>query len=130
MAPKTKKKRNRRITLQSATKPKRPPRKPLEHAIVELFGDGWIQVYAADNVRVHVFNRLHIGSPAMVNNVDEFHSLDMPRPYREIYFPRNIRATGLLEKRTIEGEYLRREKLKTLQEYRQLADDIEKGDGC
>ena len=119
--------KTRRIVLRSADRPKPAPRKPPEHVIVELCGDGWVQVYSADNVRVHVFNRLHIADPAMANDVDEFHSLEMARPYRHLYFPRHVRATGLIEKRTIEAEYLRREKLKTLREFQQLGDDIKEG---
>ena len=120
------KQKPRRVALRSHERPRPEPRKPSEHVVVEIFGDGWIQVYAADNVHVHIFNRLRINNPTMADDVDEFHLLDMPRPYREIYFPRNIRATGLLEKRTIKGEYLRREKLKVLREYQNLAEDLKK----
>ena len=62
----------------------------------------------------------------MADDIDEFHALEMPRPYRQLYFPRHIRATGMIEKRTIEGEYLRREKLRTLWEYQRLGDDLKK----
>lgn len=122
------KKKTRRVVLQTTTKPKRPPRKEPEYVIVELCGDGWVQIYAEDHIRFHVFNRLHSTDPARANDVDEFHALDdMSRQHRRLYFPRHLRATGQVEKRTVEAEYNRRENLKTLHEYQQLADDLKDG---
>lgn len=126
MAPKIKEKM-RRVVLHATDRPRPPAREKPVPVIVEVAADGWIQVYGADNVRVHVFNRLRIDNAAMADDVDEFHLLDMPRPYRQLYFPRHVRATGLVEKRTVEAEYLRREKLKTLREFQRMADDAKKG---
>ena len=123
------KNKTKRVVLRSTGRPKPKPRKETEYIIVELYSDSFFRVYGADNVRVHVFNRLHISNSTMANDVDEFHTLSMPRPFRRIYYPRNIRETGLVKKRTIEAEYNRCEKLKTLREYQQLAEEHKKGGG-
>ena len=123
----TAKKRTRRVALRSTERPKPTPRKEPEYVVVELCADGWIQIYAEDHIRVHIFNRLHSIDPARANDVDEFHALEMARPFRRIYYPQHLRATGMVEKRTVEAEYNRRENLKMLREFQQLADDLEEG---
>lgn len=97
---------------------------PPVHVLIQLHDDGFVEVFAAENVRIHCFSRLAGAGPKLANLIDEYHERTMPRVYSEIYNPRNIRASGLVERRTIEGEFLRREKLQMLKEFQQMKEDI------
>ncbi len=93
---------------KSLPRPKASTRRPIvprEKVLVEMLGNGLVQVYADDNIDVHFFNRLFVemedGETA--NMIDEYHEGTMPRCYRELYFPSGCRAIGFHEKITVEA---------------------------
>jgi hypothetical protein len=75
--------------------------------VVQLYSDGYVEVYGPDHVDVRVVNRLHIGNPANASDVDAYHERQLPQRYREVMFPRNLRAAGQCRKITPEQEAAR-----------------------
>jgi hypothetical protein len=84
--------------------------------LVVLNPDGFAEVYGPPEVCVYVANRLDTdGGNAAEVTADEYLDLTLPRPYRELYFPRNLRASGIVEHRTAADELDRRAALAIVQ---------------
>ena len=121
-------KKTRRIVLRSTGRPKPAPREKPVPVIIEVAADGFLTIYGPRHVRPIVFNRLVAVRPEEANIVDAFHEFEIPRPFREVYCPRNVLKTHNIERRTLEKEITRRERLAMLRDFRGLAKACEKGD--
>ena len=113
----------RRVVLRTTDKPKPEPRENLVPIIIEVSADGWIQVYGPAQVRPVIFNRLVASQPEEADLVDEFHELDLPRNYRQFYFPKYLLKTHFIDRRTVDKETRRRERLALHDLYREVAGD-------
>jgi hypothetical protein len=95
-----------RATTISATTTRRKPLACKERVkvLVVLHANGWAEVYADDHVDVRVVNRLFVENEdaMLANTIDAYMEGTMPRTYRNLYWPRKLRATGLCEKVTPE----------------------------
>ena len=119
----------RRITLRSTDRPKPPAREKSVPIIIEAAADGFIQVYGPRHVRPIIFDRLVARRAEEAELVEHFHELELPRPYREFYFPKHVLKTHLIEKRTLEKEIQRRERLVELHAYQAIAEGARKQGG-
>lgn len=71
------------------------------YVVVELHGDGYVQVYGPRHVRARIVQRpvTNIQDRARAASlIDEWIALNMPIPYRDIYFPSSCRASGKYER--------------------------------
>ena len=121
------KRKTRRVALRSVDRPKPPAReKPIPN-IIEVFADGWIQIFGPRHVRPVVFDGLIAARPEEADVVDMFHEHEVPRVHREFYFPKFLLKTHLVEKRTLEKEVRRREWLAMLRDFQGLAETCKEG---
>jgi hypothetical protein len=110
--------RTKTIRLRTVDRPKPEPRPAPIPIIVEVFADGFIQVYGPPHVRVVVLNHFaDEGSADLHSTIDEYHELELPRLHRPIYDTRRIVAMGNMKRRTIEGEAKRRWELAVVHGY-------------
>jgi hypothetical protein len=87
--------------------------------LLVLNSDGYVELFGPAEVVAHVALRLATdGGNAGEVAADELLTVTLPRPYREIFFPRNLRASGIVERRTAGDELDRRAALATLQDLR------------
>ncbi|MCX7424415.1 MAG: hypothetical protein NTW96_02065 [Planctomycetia bacterium] len=97
--------RTKTITLRTVDRPKPEPRLAPIPIIVEVFADGFVQVYGPPHVRAVVFNHFaDDGGAALHNTIDEYHALELSHLHRPLYDPRRIIGMGNTKPRTIEGE--------------------------
>ena len=121
------KKRTRRVVLRSTERPKPAPREKLIPVIIEVAADGFLTVFGPRHIRPIIFNRLVAVQPEEADLVDEFHELELPRPYRELYSLRHILKTHNIAHRTVDGETQRRERLAMLRGFQSMGADAKKG---
>jgi len=86
-----------------ATRPKRPLRRPPVRVLVLLSPDGFAECYTADNVQIHITNRLAV-EPQDEVSADRYLDSILPEPFKQLFRPRNLRASGRMERRSAEDE--------------------------
>lgn len=69
--------------------------------LLVLSGDG-VEVYGPPEVSVHVARRLAVDGTEAERLADEVLDLDLPGPYRQLYWPKNLRAVARCETLTPE----------------------------
>jgi hypothetical protein len=118
--------RSTRLTAPRPITTQRPVPKPRVRVLLVLNSDGFAEVYGPPEVCVHVANRLHTdgGNPADVA-ADEYLDRTLPRVYRELYYPRNLRASGIVERRTAADELDRRAALAIVADLREIREGTE-----
>ena len=103
----------RSVYLPSSDRPRRLRSVPV---LVVLHPDNYVEVFGPDHVQVVVVNRLD--SEADATLIDQYLEGQIPRAHQAIYFPRNLRGTGLLERITTSSESCRLDALNELREIR------------
>lgn len=73
-----------------------------QYVVVECASDGWISVFGSDRVSARVVVRPHSENIRLAQGLDEYVSLQIPRTHRSVYWPGCIRATGQVEKLTLQ----------------------------
>ena len=122
------------LVRQRGSRQKPLARRPRVDALVVLNADGFVEVYGPPELSVFVALRLHTDCPAAEPLIDELLNLTLPRRLRRascpdtgrvsgIFWPRNLRATGLVEKRTVEEEMDWRLELDLLRELRAIGQE-------
>lgn len=74
------------------------------YVVVEVASDGWVVVYGERNVRAKIVQRPSAQASVAVRVaklVDEWIWLNLPKPYRSVYYPSMARTTGLCEPTTL-----------------------------
>ena len=108
----------RTAIIATATDRPRRPRVRRVPVLVVLHPDGWVEIYG-ENLDVCVVTKLDGGDiPAAEVLAEQYLDLDIPRRFRPLYFPVNLRATGQCETRTPEGELRRLRELRFVRECR------------
>ena len=74
-----------------------PPRPAPEHVLIVGHPDSYFEVFADRHVRVHLEQLPTTGTPEGEILAEQFIETQMPRPFRELYYPSNRR---LLERVT------------------------------
>lgn len=118
------------IVLRTKDAPK-PPRRPEPcPAIIEVEHDGYFSVYGPDHLRVAIVNKMaDEDSPELVSQIEAFHLEELPRSHRQYYQPRFIRATGLVDRRTIQSEANVQNELAMLRGIRAVGESLREGGG-
>ena len=82
----------------------KPPRKPRQRTrvLVVLSSNGFVELFADKNVDFHVAQRLHVETIEAERLADDLLDITIPKPFRNLFFPGKLRATGLVEKITAE----------------------------
>jgi hypothetical protein len=94
--------------------------------LVVLNSDGYAEIFGPPEVVAHVALRLATdGGNAAEIAADELLTAMLPKAYRKLYFPRNLRASGIVEKRTAADEIARRAALGILADLRDLKESLE-----
>jgi hypothetical protein len=96
------------------------PRTPRVKVLVVLHSDGWVEIFAADNVDVAIRHRLHTEADASVNLVDEYLERSLPAAYQRLYLPQKLRAFDQCRKVTVEDEIEKRILLQVLAALREV----------
>jgi hypothetical protein len=124
-----KRKREKKVELRTVGDP--PPKRRLAPVpiIVELSGDGWVQVYGPEHVRPIVINRLDNEVPPaiaadMATLADLYHELELPRSHRPWYWPVHVLATGIIRRRTPESDRRRHANMEVIHEARAIHDEL------
>lgn len=105
--------------------PPKPLRKPPVRVLLVLNADGFVEVYGPPEVTVHVALRLATdGGHEAEQTADELLYATLPRNYRDLYFPRHLRAMGNCERRTAGDEIDRRCALATLADLRDFQESL------
>jgi len=86
---------------------KRTAHPPRIRVLVVLSPDGFCEVYGPLELSACIVNRLDVERPEEVL-ADQYLDSILPRAFREIYWPRNLRATGQVVRRTATDERERR----------------------
>jgi hypothetical protein len=85
---------------------------PTTRVLLVTHGDGWLEVYGAPGVTVH-----HATMPSVAAThetlAESIVEAELPRAYRDIYWPGNRRYCGMVERRTVSDEIARRVDLAT-----------------
>ena len=100
--------------------PVRPPRPERVKVLAVLHSDNWVEIYADKHVDVAIVNRVHAINPASANLVDQVLELSIPRCYRRLYEPVNLRAADKCRKVTAEDVLDTRWQLDLLRELREI----------
>lgn len=124
-----KNKRGKKVVLRTVGAPE-PKRRPATvPIIIELHADGWVEVYGPEQVRPIIINRFDDESPPAVSAdmatlADFYHELELPRSHRPWYWPVYVLATGMVRRRTPEGDRRRRENLELIHGARTIHDEL------
>jgi hypothetical protein len=97
-----------------ALKKRRAPRHRIPVLLV-LNSDGYVECYGEPGLTVHVVHRLDVHSDDEIL-ADDFLTASLPPRFRGLYFPINLRATGLCGNRTASDEAERRFRLELVRE--------------
>lgn len=65
--------------------------------IVEIHSDGFIRVYGDRHIQAKIINRPLAKTAAAGRLVDELIDSILPQRFADVYFPGNVRATGLVK---------------------------------
>jgi hypothetical protein len=87
-----------------------------DSVLLVLYSDGWVEAYSERTVAVHVANKIHATTSATAQLAEHYLDLTLPKRFRRLYIPRNLRAMGRCEKITAEREQWRRIELELLAE--------------
>jgi hypothetical protein len=80
-----------------------PPKPvPRTRVLVVLNSDGFVEVYGDDHINVHFTQRIHTDTRAGEILADQLVDVTLPRVYRDLFYPRNMRAAGQCRKVTAE----------------------------
>jgi hypothetical protein len=81
--PKTQKRQGGAVAVRTHGGPApRPERIPV---LIVASADGWLEIYGPENVSVVFRNRLAVGLPEGASLCDEYISLSLPKPHRDLY---------------------------------------------
>lgn len=72
------------------------------HCLIEVCSDGFLKAYGPRNLFVTMVNRPKVGTASAGCILDQLLHEILPQPYREIYYPSAIRATGQVKRITID----------------------------
>jgi len=100
------------VTTPTAYQTSRRQREPV---LVVLNADGYVEVYAERHIDVHIATRPDTTSPEGEQLADEYMELCLPPRYREVYWPRNLRASEMVRTVTPEDIAYREWQLEMLQ---------------
>ena len=75
--------------------------------LIEIAADGFITVYGDDHVQVKIINRPLVSTAANGCRLDEWIDSILPRRYRDIRWPGNIRTYGQYDPVTLDGVRIR-----------------------
>ena len=80
--------------------------RPVRHRVlVLLYSDGWVEVYGSQrDLSVTVANMLHTTGPDTERLAEEYLAGTLSKRLRPLYLPRNLVATGRVERRTAAEE--------------------------
>lgn len=73
------------------------------HCLVEVCSDGFLQAYGPKNLFVTMVNRPKVRTARAGRIVDQLLNEILPLPYRDIYYPSAIRATGQVKRITVDA---------------------------
>jgi len=72
----------------------RPPR---TQVLVVLHSDGYVQLFAPEQIDAHIAVMPSMNRPEGERLAEDYLAITLPRRFRQVYLPGNIRATGLVE---------------------------------
>jgi len=106
--------------------PKRTPLPRREKVLVVMHADGWVEAYADKNVDVRIVQRLHSSddSGEMAELLDIYTEASLPKCYRNLFVPINLRAQDQCRLVTPDAEAERLENLYYLRELQTLNDEV------
>jgi hypothetical protein len=88
--------------------------------LIVAAADGWFDVFAPEHVNVVFRNRLAIGCPEGASLCDEYVSLSLPKPHRELYDLSRPRLSDQVRRVTPSDEAERLMRLELVQAVREL----------